>query len=571
MVPQLDEYVEYIEDVVVSSVHAVTPDLPIVREAFGRLWADVNRLWPTAVSEMKKIPGLSDFEIEMPPPPPPPPPKTWIQNAADWSRDHPYKAATIGLGVVGVGLLAGYSVVSLQRTARMTRLWVSSNGERRLVVVVLGGDTPLGLPLILELERQGYIVIASVSTPEAADALERKCHGYVRALVLDPSEPATIHFFSRSLTSALSRRFPLSASGDPHVSPSAQPHLHSIISLLTLPSQSPTPSTSTFENLPIDSAYHSYLTATHITPLQAIQALLPLLRSTSARDRARERDYYGLAGSKSIIFCVPATDARIGLPFAAAKAMSAAATLRGAEVLRRELRASSVAGSLPASTDTRVVVVDIGAIDVPSPRMPEVTERSLVLSDNASMPRPKDRRRTSRKPTDARKYARTVVDIVNGGRPRDPGYMGWRIVSGSLLNWIRGNRVVVGAGAGTYALASYLPISVLDLILNIPHLLIGLRNALLPVPPRVAIPSAPPSAPVAPRETPVTSSAKPTQDNTDSHGSGPQAPSNHDHDHEQESLSGSEADVESNTEQEPVMTESWVSLGGNASELSVEP
>jgi hypothetical protein len=54
--------------------------------------------------------------------------------------------------------------------------------------VVLGGDTPLGLPLILGLESQGYIVIASVATPEAADELERKCHGFVRALVLDPRE-----------------------------------------------------------------------------------------------------------------------------------------------------------------------------------------------------------------------------------------------------------------------------------------------------------------------------------------------------------------------------------------------
>jgi hypothetical protein len=55
------------------------------------------------------------------------------------------------------------------------------------LLVVLGGDTPLGFPLIQDLERKGYIVVASVSTAAAVDALERKCHGYVRALVLDPS------------------------------------------------------------------------------------------------------------------------------------------------------------------------------------------------------------------------------------------------------------------------------------------------------------------------------------------------------------------------------------------------
>lgn len=54
--------------------------------------------------------------------------------------------------------------------------------------MVLGGDSPLGLPLILDLERKGYIVITSVSSPEAVDQIEGQGNGYVRALVLDPSE-----------------------------------------------------------------------------------------------------------------------------------------------------------------------------------------------------------------------------------------------------------------------------------------------------------------------------------------------------------------------------------------------
>jgi hypothetical protein len=47
---------------------------------------------------------------------------------------------------------------------------------------------PLGSALIADLEKKGYIVITSVSTPEAVDAIEHECHGYVRALVLDPTE-----------------------------------------------------------------------------------------------------------------------------------------------------------------------------------------------------------------------------------------------------------------------------------------------------------------------------------------------------------------------------------------------
>ena len=58
--------------------------------------------------------------------------------------------------------------------------------------MVLGGDNPLALPLILDLENKGYIVIASVSTSEAVESLENNCYGYVRALVLDPEEVCTV-------------------------------------------------------------------------------------------------------------------------------------------------------------------------------------------------------------------------------------------------------------------------------------------------------------------------------------------------------------------------------------------
>lgn len=43
----------------------------------------------------------------------------------------------------------------------------------------------MGLPLILELERRGYIVITSVESSAAVESIESKTHGYVRALVLE--------------------------------------------------------------------------------------------------------------------------------------------------------------------------------------------------------------------------------------------------------------------------------------------------------------------------------------------------------------------------------------------------
>jgi hypothetical protein len=68
---------------------------------------------------------------------------------------------------------------------------------------VLGGDTPLGIALILDLEKNGYIVITSVSTPEAVDEIEQQSHGYVRAIVLDPTEVCPVASCPRISTNFL--------------------------------------------------------------------------------------------------------------------------------------------------------------------------------------------------------------------------------------------------------------------------------------------------------------------------------------------------------------------------------
>ncbi|KIM57973.1 hypothetical protein SCLCIDRAFT_28480 [Scleroderma citrinum Foug A] len=68
--------------------------------------------------------------------------------------------------------------------------------EKRRVVVVLGGNHPLGLPLIMELEAKGYIVITSVSSLGGVSAIESTSHGFIRALVLGQS--GTIPIFLQS-------------------------------------------------------------------------------------------------------------------------------------------------------------------------------------------------------------------------------------------------------------------------------------------------------------------------------------------------------------------------------------
>lgn len=72
----------------------------------------------------------------------------------------------------------------------------SDIGTHHSASVVLGADSPFGLPLILDLEKKGYIVIASVAIPEDVEPLEQQTQGYVKALVLDPYEVRLCNSFA---------------------------------------------------------------------------------------------------------------------------------------------------------------------------------------------------------------------------------------------------------------------------------------------------------------------------------------------------------------------------------------
>jgi len=437
--------------------------------------------------------------------------------------------------------------------------------ERQQVVVVLGGDTPLALPLILGLEKRGFIVIASVSTPEAVELLERRCQGYVRALVLDPYEPATVPVFLRSLASALSRKFPITAAGDPFASPTSHPYIHSVISLLTLPSSTPSVH-APLEHISLRNTYIPFLNATHITPLQVIQALMPLLRTGPARSRDK--------GRKSIIVCLPAMDARVGLPFASMQAMSAAGTLRGIEVLRREINVASLTDKSESMKNIRVLVVDVGLFDV-SQSSSNLPPENIYKAMEEWSPSEKvtygpafasiwhgvfppasrwdafsalfkngHRYGVSRRPTDVSVFVDNLVGVVTEGRH---GAAWIDLGIGKIRNWINGERFSVGAGAYTYNVASHLPSLILDSLLNIPHFLISIRNRILPVEPFFR------RAPDLPLPPPVTPRAATTAINREGHG--------HDDGGNEPSDTSSEADAESNTSES---VDSWISLHDGA-------
>ena len=90
----------------------------------------------------------------------------------------------------------------------------------------------------------------------------------------------------------------------------------------------------------------------------------------------------------------------------------------------------------------------------------------------------------------------------------------------------------------------------LDAILNVPHFLVSVRNALLPVQPHIILPQSayvppvPPSAPAP--EAPALEQKQATQERAA------------DSDHDNASENGSEADVESNAGSG--VGESWISV-----------
>ncbi|KIL00949.1 hypothetical protein PAXRUDRAFT_821158 [Paxillus rubicundulus Ve08.2h10] len=570
MVPTIDELEQYFESVehfVSGSLAAVSPDLPNVREAVNRLWVDISRFGPPSFPSLPDIhvPGLGAFEIPPPPlPPPPPPPKSFINKIEDWIIQHPWITSGMVISALGAGLLAGYSTVHTRSVHRRRIKTAAVQPEKRQVVVVLGGDHPLGLPLIMELEKQGYIVITSVSSPEAVSDIENKGHGYVCALILDPNGPGTIPIFLRSLASTLSRRFPITAAGDPYATTPYHPLVYSVISLLTMPTTSIHCAPAPLEQISLRSTYLPHLLSTHIAPLQTLQALLPLLRADAQRTRGR----------KSIIICLPAADARVGLPFCGVSAMSAAATLRAADVLRREVATAQGMSTI------RIVTVDVGAVG-PSHDDFGVANTTVdwTPSEKASYGAAFSafgETRGSRTPEDVSVFVDSLIGVVSAGtKTRGAGNVVLGIdlglVSEKIKDWMRGDRFSVGGGAYTYTIASFLPPVLLDSLLVLPHTLMDIRNRYLPISPtqprHVPVPPVLPPVSAPPTETAALAVTSPlvlhqSLDRIPTDPKPPPATASHS-DLVDEHESGSDADVEEKEEdlESSVVGNSWISLG----------
>jgi len=164
-----------------------------------------------------------------------------------------------------VGLLEGYSASALIQARARSRTVGTNSSTRRSIVVVLGGDTPLGPVLILGLEKEGYIIITSVSNPDAVAEIETTGNGDGRVLVFNPKESSTLQPFLRSLKATSTLRFPLNTAGA-HPSPPHPPLCrlspHSSVPIRNCPRAARASQLTT--------TYEAYLKETHIMPLQAV-------------------------------------------------------------------------------------------------------------------------------------------------------------------------------------------------------------------------------------------------------------------------------------------------------------
>ena len=127
----IQDYLESIENYIYVSVSSAKVEMPNIQEAVNRLWADVSRFGP-AMPEIR-LPVAVEVPPS-PPPPPPPPPGSLLDDMADWTTDNPWKASTLSVGVVGLGLLVGYHVYRTRAQSRLQKRNHTATHERRQVV-----------------------------------------------------------------------------------------------------------------------------------------------------------------------------------------------------------------------------------------------------------------------------------------------------------------------------------------------------------------------------------------------------------------------------------------------------
>jgi len=179
---------------------------------------------------------------------------------------------------------------------------------------------------------------------------------------------------------------------------------------------------------------------------------------------------------KKVVVCLPVVASRVGVPWNAAQAMSAGATTKAVDVLRRELRDSDQASNIS------VTIADIGFVGPSSNNYNSGT--AAYMSDWS--------------PSIRSTYGPAFLGALEHSRlnPRSPDNIQGAVNKlASLVDEPRGGalgkfafnlrmpreRELVGAGAYTYMIASKLPEWILDGLLSLPARLAEVRDRVVPL------------------------------------------------------------------------------------------
>jgi NAD(P)-dependent dehydrogenase (short-subunit alcohol dehydrogenase family) len=222
------------------------------------------------------------------------------------------------------------------------------------------------------------------------------------------SQPVSVPVFLRSLSTALSLRFPLHTPGDPFRPSYQMPSLAAVIN--GLPLLSPPSSLAPLEAQPIPKFADAFNRRV-LTSIGVVQGCLPLLR------QSRE-------GDGVVVTLISSATGRVFLPFRAIECASDAALVAAMDSLRREvLLSENVKGCV------RIVNLDVGFFHLPStsvkqqPQQMEMElpghlrgiyspalERRLVASSDRGCVR------NGRRKSDTSKLSKKVFNIIVKGR-----------------------------------------------------------------------------------------------------------------------------------------------------------
>ncbi|GAA5851394.1 hypothetical protein JCM3766R1_000622 [Sporobolomyces carnicolor] len=219
---------------------------------------------------------------------------------------------------------------------------------RKECALVLGADTVAGREIALDLEKRGWVVIATVSDPDEVDRLEREGRGWIKVLVLDPRESSSVSPFLRSLSTALSLRFPLHTSGDPFSRPAHALSLTAVVDALAL--SVPTTNLTPLEAVEPEQV-RSDLTERIATFVLVSKGVLPLLRNASAKPGAP---------TAALLLLLPSISSNVSLPFLALSSTVAQSLESMFHSLRRELDLATPRPNLKLS------ILQVGSFDCPS-------------------------------------------------------------------------------------------------------------------------------------------------------------------------------------------------------------